>query len=240
MGCRARLPPRRARSPASTASTASPMASLTSTARPGRRTGPPAAGPFAASGREAVPVDQAHPLFQRVDAEPHPGQVDERQRGHQLDGHTVVGDQQLDRALGHHRRPRGRRRAPGRARRPPPPGPRRCRRTRRRCRRPARTGGRSRSRRRPRRPTGGGWCAGTAGDAPPRRRHPAVTRSGPPGPSPHTTTVGRAGRGAHPGLACRSGVALAGRGDRAVGATIVSCSGSHVPYCDRTEMSASA
>ena len=54
---------------------------------------------------EAVAVDQAHPGLHGVDAEPHPGQVDEGQARHQLDRHPVVGQQPLDGVLGHQRRP---------------------------------------------------------------------------------------------------------------------------------------
>ena len=77
--------------------------------------------------REPVPVDQPRPRRHRVDAQAGPGQVGERHARHQLDRHPGVGQQQLDRALGHQRRPRHgvQHLASAPRRRPPPPGPRR-------------------------------------------------------------------------------------------------------------------
>ena len=81
---------------------------------------------------EAVAVDDPHADGDGVDAEAHPGQVEERQRRQHLDLDPVVGEEQLDGVLGHQgraghgveharrarrRRPPGARRSPGRPRR---------------------------------------------------------------------------------------------------------------------------
>ena len=76
------------------------------TARRGRRTGRRAAGPAPPPPRSAKrwPSTRRTPSLDRVDAEAHPRQVEERQRRHQLDRHPSSATQQLDRVLGHDRR----------------------------------------------------------------------------------------------------------------------------------------
>ena len=83
----------------------------------GHQQGPPLARRLH---REPMPVDEADAGRHRVDPQPGPRQVGERQPGHQLDVDPLVGQQQLDGPLGHQRRARGRRRAPRRPRRGPP------------------------------------------------------------------------------------------------------------------------
>ncbi len=55
-------------------------------------------------GGEAMPVDQADSGGQGIHSQAGPGQVEERQGGHQLDLDPLVGDQQGHAALGHQRR----------------------------------------------------------------------------------------------------------------------------------------
>ena len=157
----ARRPADAASSPASTAS---PMASLTSDSTSRSSHWPTSSGPRspAASAAKRCPSTRRTPVpAGRRRAAPRPGRrTTARAPARRSHGRRRPAARPCARPPP---ATRGRRRAPGRARRPPPPGPRRCRCTRRRCRRPARTGGRSWPRRRPRRPTGGGWCAGTAG-----------------------------------------------------------------------------
>ena len=57
---------------------------------------------------EALAVDEPHARGERVDAESRPHEVEERQRGHDLDLDASVGAQQLDRPLGDERRARHR------------------------------------------------------------------------------------------------------------------------------------
>ena len=57
---------------------------------------------------EAVPVDEADTGVDRIDPEPHPGEVEERERRNDLDGDaggSALGDDELDGALEHRRRP---------------------------------------------------------------------------------------------------------------------------------------
>ena len=54
---------------------------------------------------EAMCVDDPDTRGHRVDPEADPGQIEEGQRGHELDPHPRVGEQQLHRTLGDDRRP---------------------------------------------------------------------------------------------------------------------------------------
>ena len=144
----------------------------------------------AAAVANSWPSIEPHAGLDRVDAEPGPGEVEERQRRQHDAVDALVGAQQ--------RAPCARARAASRARRR---APRRARRPRRRARsaivgvhvveRVGRLVDVVERRRRPARGrrSGGGPCAGSgAGSARSPRSVSAVTCSAPPGPSPTTTT----------------------------------------------------
>ena len=54
--------------------------------------------------REPLAVDEAHSGRERVDPEPAPHEIEERERGDDIDHDAIVGSQQLDRALRDERR----------------------------------------------------------------------------------------------------------------------------------------
>ena len=57
---------------------------------------------------ESLPVDQTGTGGERIDAETRPREIEERERGQDLDGHPIIATEQLDAPLGDERRARHR------------------------------------------------------------------------------------------------------------------------------------
>lgn len=52
---------------------------------------------------KAMAIDEGHSPRNRVNAEPHPGQIDEGHSRVNDRSHSIIGEEQLDAVLGHHR-----------------------------------------------------------------------------------------------------------------------------------------